>query len=72
MPVKPAPLIHPGTKQPLKTEDLYPIFSKAASEQELNTTDRWIEIPDAVRDMYRIWRPTPLVPSASLIADSRT
>ena len=66
MPVKPAPLIHPGTKQPLKAEDLYPIFSKAASEQELNTTDRWIEIPDEVRDMYRIWRPTPLVRAEGL------
>ncbi len=63
---KPAPLIHPGTKQPLKAEDLYPIFSKAASEQELNTTDRWIEIPDEVRKMYRIWRPTPLVRAEGL------
>ena len=58
---KPAPLIHPATKQPIKVEDLCPLFSKAASEQELNTTDRWIEIPDEVRDLYRIWRPTPLV-----------
>ena len=63
---KPAPLIHPGTKQALKAEDLYPIFSKAASEQELNTTDRWIEIPDEVRKMYRIWRPTPLVRAEGL------
>ena len=63
---KPAPLIHPGTKQPLKAEDLYPIFSKAASEQELNTTDSWIEIPDEVREMYRIWRPTPLVRATGL------
>ena len=66
MPVKPAPLIHPATKQPLKEEDLYPIFSKAASQQELNTTDQWIEIPDEVRDMYRIWRPTPLVRAEGL------
>ena len=58
---KPRPLINPGTKEPLKAEDLYPLFSKAASQQELNTTDRWIEIPDEVREMYRIWRPTPLV-----------
>lgn len=63
---KPAPLIHPATKQPLKAEDLYPIFSKAASEQELNTTDSWIEIPEAVREMYRIWRPTPLVRATGL------
>lgn len=58
---KPAPLIHPATKQPITVEDLCPLFSKAASEQELNTTDRWIEIPDEVRDLYCIWRPTPLV-----------
>ena len=63
---KPAPLIHPATKQPLKAEDLYPIFSKAASQQELNTTDSWIEIPEAVREMYRIWRPTPLVRAIGL------
>ena len=63
---KPSPLIHPGTKQPLKVEDLCPLFSKAASEQELNTTERWIEIPDEVRDMYRIWRPTPLVRAEGL------
>lgn len=58
---KPRPLISPATKEPLKPEDLYPLFSKAASNQELNTTDRWIEIPEEVREMYRIWRPTPLV-----------
>ena len=58
---KPRPLINPGTKEPLKAEDLYPWLSKAAAQQELNTTDRWIEIPDEVREMYRIWRPTPLV-----------
>ena len=61
MAVKPSPLINPATREPLKAEDLYPLFSKAASQQELNTTDRWIEIPEEVRDMYRIWRPTPLV-----------
>ena len=66
MPNKPAPLIHPGTKQPLKAEDLYPIFSKAASQQEVNYTDSWIEIPEEVREMYRIWRPTPLVRAVGL------
>ncbi|MBR6489760.1 MAG: TrpB-like pyridoxal phosphate-dependent enzyme [Muribaculaceae bacterium] len=63
---KPQPLIHPATKQPLKPEDLYPIFSRAASEQELNSTDRWIEIPEEVREMYRLWRPTPLVRATGL------
>lgn len=63
---KPRPMINPATKQPLKAEDLYPLFSKAASDQELNTTDAWIEIPDEVRAMYRIWRPTPLVRARGL------
>ncbi len=63
---KPRPMINPATKQPLKAEDLYPLFSKAASDQELNTTDAWIEIPDEVREMYRIWRPTPLVRARGL------
>lgn len=66
MPVKPKPILHPATKKPLTPEDLYPIFSQKASRQELNETDRWIEIPDEVREMYRIWRPTPLVRARGL------
>ena len=58
---KPMPMLNPKTKQPLKEEDLYPLFSKGASQQEMNTTDAWIEIPEEVRDMYKVWRPTPLV-----------
>ncbi|MCD8043476.1 MAG: TrpB-like pyridoxal phosphate-dependent enzyme [Tannerellaceae bacterium] len=58
---KPLPFLHPGTKQPIKPEDLYPIFAKSLAHQEMNDTDSWIEIPDEVREMYRIWRPTPLV-----------
>ena len=58
---KPLPLIHPGTKQPLTAEDLFPIFSQEVSKQELNTTDAWIEIPEEVREKYKIYRPSPLV-----------
>lgn len=58
---KPLPLLNPKTKQPIKAEDLYPLFSKAVSDQEMNTTDAWIEIPEEVRDLYKVWRPTPLV-----------
>ena len=58
---KPKPLLNPRTKQPMKEEDLYPLFSKAAAHQELNEKDAWIEIPEQVRDMYKIWRPTRLV-----------
>ena len=58
---KPMPILHPGTKQPLKAEDLYPIFNQACSQQELNQTDTWIDIPEEVRDMYKYYRSTPLV-----------
>lgn len=58
---KPLPPLHPGTKQPLKAEDLFPIFAEELCRQELNQTDQWIEIPEEVRDMYKYYRPTPLV-----------
>lgn len=66
MPVKPKPMLHPSTHRPITEEDLSAIFSEEAARQELNTTDRWIEIPEEVRDMYRIWRPTPLVRALGL------
>ena len=50
----------------MKAEDLYPIFAAELANQEMNATDRWIEIPDEVREMYRIWRPTPLVRARGL------
>ena len=58
---KPMPPLHPGTKQPLKAEDLFPIFAEELSRQELNQTDAWIEIPEEVREMYKYYRSTPLV-----------
>lgn len=58
---KPGVPLHPGTRQPLKPEDLYPIFAEELCKQELNFTDRFIEIPEEVRDIYRNYRPTPLV-----------
>ena len=66
MPSKPLPLLDPATKKPLKAEDLFPLFSEEVSRQEMNDTDRWIEIPEEVRDMYKIWRPTPLVRARGL------
>ncbi len=51
---KPMPPLHPGTKQPLKAEDLYPIFAEELYRQELNQTDTWIEIPEEVREMQKI------------------
>lgn len=66
MPNKPRPMLNPATKQPLTAEDLFPLFSEEASRQEMNTADTWIEIPEEVRDMYKIWRPTPMVRARGL------
>ncbi len=61
MPNKPLPFLHPGTRQPLKPEDLYPIFVEECANQELNQKDEWIEIPDEIRQQYASYRCTPLV-----------
>ncbi|GHT20366.1 tryptophan synthase [Bacteroidia bacterium] len=58
---KPMPLLHPGTKQAMTPEDLYPIFAQEVSKQELNQTDAWLPIPDEVREQYKVYRTTPLV-----------
>ena len=58
---KPQPMIHPGTKQPIKAEDLFPLFAEECSKQEVNQTDRWIDIPQEVREKYAYYRCTPLV-----------
>lgn len=58
---KPLPPLNPRTKEPLKPEDLYPIFAEELCRQELNQTDAWIEIPEEVREMYKYYRSTPLV-----------
>ena len=58
---KPQPMIHPGTKQPIKATDLYPLFAEECANQEVNQTDRWIDIPEDVREKYAYYRCTPLV-----------
>ncbi len=59
MPELPDPPINPETKEPVGPEDLAPIFPNAVIEQEMSQ-DRWIKIPDEVREIYSIWRPTPM------------
>ena len=58
---KPMPPLNPATKEPLKAEDLFPIFAEELARQEMNQTDAWIDIPDEVREMYKYYRSTPLV-----------
>ena len=58
---KPAPLLNPGTLQPMTAEDLAPVFCDELIAQELNDTDPWIDIPQEIIDFYRMYRPAPLV-----------
>ncbi len=60
MPNKPLPPLHPGTKQPIGPEDLSAIFPMELIKQEVSA-ERYIQIPEEVLDIYKIWRPTPLV-----------
>ncbi|AMV71575.1 TrpB-like pyridoxal phosphate-dependent enzyme [Desulfuromonas carbonis] len=59
MPGPLAPVIHPGTMQPVSPDDLLPLFPMGLIEQEVSQ-QRWIEIPEEVREIYRLWRPSPL------------
>ncbi len=58
-------VLHPGTKQPVGPADLAPLFPMELIKQEV-TTDRYVPIPDEVRDVYRLYRPTPLVRAVRL------
>ncbi|MDR3135980.1 MAG: TrpB-like pyridoxal phosphate-dependent enzyme [Coriobacteriales bacterium] len=56
-----APILHPGTLQPVTLADLEPIFCAELARQELNDRDRLIDIPEQVLDFYRMYRPSPLI-----------
>jgi len=58
---KPLPPLNPGTHEPLKPEDLFPIFNEECSRQELDQEHAWIDIPEEVQEKYRFYRSTPLV-----------
>ena len=59
LPSPPPPVLHPGTKQPVGPDDLSPLFPMALIGQEVST-EREIDIPEPVREIYKQWRPTPL------------
>ncbi|MDT4923405.1 MAG: tryptophan synthase beta chain [Pseudonocardiales bacterium] len=59
LPSPPPPVLHPGTLQPVGPDDLAPLFPMDLIMQEV-TTDQYVEIPGAVLDVYRLWRPSPL------------
>lgn len=60
LPVKPPPPLHPQTHQPLNPSDLSPLFPDELIRQEV-TDERFVDIPEEVIDVYKLWRPTPLI-----------
>ena len=58
---KPAPLLNPGTGEPMTAEELGAVFCDELVKQELNNDDRYIEIPKEILDFYKMYRPSPLV-----------
>lgn len=58
---KPDPMLNPATMQPCVKEDLTPVFCDKLVDQELNATDKYIDIPQPVLDFYKLYRPSPLV-----------
>lgn len=58
---KPAPLLNPATGQAFSVEELEPIFCRELAVQELDDTTKWIDIPEEVRNFYKMYRPSPLV-----------
>lgn len=58
---KPAPLLNPGTRQPMKPEELAPVFCDELIKQELDNETAYFDIPDEVREYYKMYRPSPLI-----------
>src|SRR4051794_19918351 len=59
LPTPPPPVLHPGTGQPVGPDDLAPLFPMALILQEVST-EQYVDIPEEVLDVYRLWRPSPL------------
>ncbi len=57
----PDPMLNPGTLEPLKEEELYPVFCEALAHQEMDNTTRYIDIPQGIIDFYKMYRPSPLI-----------
>jgi len=65
LPVPPAPVLHPGTMEPITPDFLSVLLPMSLIQQEVSA-ERWIEIPEPVREIYRLWRPTPLIRAVRL------
>ncbi|MDX9888498.1 MAG: TrpB-like pyridoxal phosphate-dependent enzyme [Anaerovoracaceae bacterium] len=63
---KPDPMLHPGTKKPIKLEDLTPIFTTKTAMQELDNDTQYVDIPEEVQEFYKMYRPSPLIRAYNL------
>lgn len=63
---KPEPLLNPATFQPIKTEDLYPVFCEKLAAQEMDNETRYFDIPEEIQDFYKMYRPSPLIRAFNL------
>ncbi len=63
---QPDPIINPATMQPATEEDLYPVFCKKLAHQEMDSTTRYVDIPEEILEMYKIYRPSPLIRAYNL------
>lgn len=63
---QPEPLLNPATLKPATIDDLTPVFCKELAKQELDATTRYIDIPEEVQEMYKVYRPSPLIRAYNL------
>ena len=63
---QPDPMLNPATMEPVKAEDLYPVFCEELAKQEMDATTRYIDIPDEVLEFYKMFRPSPLIRAYNL------
>ena len=68
---QPEPMINPGTMKPAVESDLYPVFCEALAHQEMDATTRYFDIPEPIMEMYRIYRPSPLIRAYNLGGNHR-
>lgn len=69
---QPDPLINPATMKPATEEDLYPVFCKKLAHQEIDGQTRYVDIPDEVMEMYKVYRPSPLIRAYNLEKELKT
>lgn len=63
---QPEPMLNPATMQPATEEDLYPVFCEKLAHQEMDATTRYIDIPEEIQEMYKLYRPSPLIRAYNL------